>query len=110
MANKKQLILAAGIGLIVSNIIPTPGDALYFYQKRKNIKKLNNKELTPAQFWSKDAFGYYVYNSLWWTAVLAGSLYLATDLKKPSSQVFLGLTGLAAVGTVLYTNIKAQNE
>ena len=110
MANKKQVMLAAGLGLIASNIIPTPGDAMYFYRKKKNIEKLNKNELTPTEFWSKDAFGYYFYNSAWWALILGGSMFLATDLKQPKVKTFVVLTGLAAVATVLYNNTRNEKN
>ena len=105
-----KIMAAAGVGLILSNIIPTPGDALYFYQKKRNIEKLNNKEISPTEFWTKDAVGYYFYNATWWALVLGGSMMLATDLKQPKFKMFVALTGLAAVGTVMYNNIKNNKD
>lgn len=62
-----EAILYAGLlGLVVSDIVPTPADAIYFRLMEKNKQKLNNKEITPKQYWTRDAALYYGLNPIWW--------------------------------------------
>ena len=53
------------IGLLLSDIIPTPGDALFFSYTRGLRDKYINKEITPKQYWDRTAAGYYFFNALW---------------------------------------------
>ena len=106
---KTDLLFAVGLGLILSDIIPTPADALYFYQQRINKKKLEEGQITPKQYWVRDALGYYGFNPIWWGLVL-GATYQFGKTFEQKRNIFLGLVASGAVAGVIYKNIKKDNE
>lgn len=102
-------VLYAGmVGLILSDIIPTPGDALYFYQQRKLKDKLNNNEITAKQYWIRDAAGYYLYNSAFWALVFGAVVLTKGDYSK-KIKVAAAFLGGGAVVAVLVKNIKKDS-
>lgn len=103
-------VLYAGmIGLVLSDIIPTPGDALYFYQQQKLKKKLEAKEITPQQYWLKEAAGYYLYNSAWW-AIVFGVVICVKGSAESKLKIASACIGAGAVVSVLIKNIKKDND
>lgn len=107
--DKSTLLLAFATGLIVSDIIPTPADGVYFYLQRKNKQKLEQGEITPRQYWLRDAAGYYGLNPLWWGSVLGASLLIGKDFVQ-KRNIFLGLVAGGVVVSVLSRNIKKDEE
>lgn len=104
-----QLLIAFSAGLIISDIVPTPADALYFYLERKNRQKYENKEITAQQFWTRDALAYYGLNPLWWTSVLGVSLLVGKNFVQKRNIMLAMLAGGIVVG-VLYKNIKLESN
>lgn len=103
-------VLYAGfVGLVLSDIIPTPGDALYFYRQRMLKNKLNQGEITPKQYWIKDAAGYYLYNSAWW-ALVFGTVLLSKGDFNQKLKLSMAIMGGGIVGAVLIKNIKKDTE
>lgn len=107
--HKTNLLYALGFGLLLSDLIPTPADALYFYKQRKNKEKLESKEITPKQYWVRDAFGYYGFNALWWSAVLGATYVLGKDYKQ-KRNILIGLVAGGLVVGVIAKNIKKDEE
>lgn len=103
----EAVLYATLIGLVLSDIIPTPADAVYFRMMQKNKQKLNEGKITPKQYWTRDATLYYGLNPIWWSLVLAAVVYTKGDL---SQKVKLGvaLMGGGAVLGVLSKNIKEE--
>jgi hypothetical protein len=99
------IVYAGALGLLLSDVIPTPADALYFTLMQKEKRKLENKEITPAQYWRKEAFLYYGLNPLWWSLVL-GALYFTKGDYTKKAKIGLGIIGAGAVIGVLNQNIK----
>jgi hypothetical protein len=54
------LLYAGAIGLIASDIIPTPADAIYFRTMAKNKQKLNSKEITHLNNIGKEKLYYII--------------------------------------------------
>jgi uncharacterized membrane protein YkvI len=104
-----KLLIAVGVGLILSDIIPTPADAVYFNYQQKNKVKLEKGEITPKQYWIRDAVAYYGLNPLWWTGVLGASLLIGKDFKQ-KRNLLIGLVAGGAVLTILHRNIKRDEE
>ena len=77
--HKTKILYAVGIGLLLSDLIPTPADAVYFKYQSENKDKLQSKAITPKQYWQRDALGYYGFNAVWWTSVLTASYFLGKD-------------------------------
>lgn len=103
------VLYAAAIGLVLSDIIPTPGDALYFYQQRKLKNNLQAGKISAKKYWATDAMGYYLYNSLWWALVLVSIIFTKGDFSK-KSKVGLAFLGGGAVIAVLLNNIKKDEQ
>lgn len=105
-----EAVLYAGLlGLLVSDIIPTPADAIYFRLQEKNKQKLDSGIITPKQYWTRDAVMYYGLNPLWWSLVLAAVVSVKGGL---DSKIKLGiaLVGAGAVVGVLAKNIKEEEK
>jgi len=103
------LLYAGAIGLLLSDIIPTPADAIYFNLQQKNKAKLNTNEITPKQYWTRDAIYYYGLNPIWWGIIL-GTLYIAHGDYTQKAKVGLGLVAAGVVVAVLHKNIKKDEE
>lgn len=105
----RAVLLAGFAGLILSDIIPTLGDAVYFWDQQRLKKKLEKKEITPQQYWRKNVAGYYLYNSAWWTLVF-GIVMLSKGDFTQKIKIGLSLSGIGAVGSVIYKNIKKDQH
>jgi len=108
--NACEAVLYAGlIGLVLSDIIPTPADALYFRLMEKNKAKLENKKITPRQYWIRDAAFYYGLNPLWWLLVLTIMVRSKSDL---DTKIKLGLAivGSGVVIGVINKNIREEED
>lgn len=108
-SHKTSLLYAVGVGLLLSDLIPTPADALFFYKERKNKEKLTKGEITPKQYWTRDALGYYGYNALWWSAVLGATMLIGKDYKQ-KRNILIGLVAGGLVVGVIAKNIKKDEE
>jgi uncharacterized membrane protein YkvI len=103
-------VLYAGVlGLLLSDIIPTPADAIYFRLQAKNKYNLENKIITPKQYWTRDAVAYYGLNPLWWSLVLGAVLFTKGDVGQ-KAKVGLAIIGGGAVLGVLSKNIKEEEK
>ena len=99
------VVYAGAIGLLLSDIIPTPADAVHFSYMQKQKHKLEKKEITPKEFWRNQAISYYALNPLWWSIVL-GALYLTKGTYSQKAKVGLAIIAGGAVIGVLNKNIK----
>jgi hypothetical protein len=99
------VLYAGAVGLILSDIIPTPADALYFYTEKKLRDKWKAGEITPQKYWSRTASAYYLYNPIWWTLVLGAMYYTKGDVRD-KAKIGLIVVGAGAVIGVIYRNYK----
>jgi hypothetical protein len=97
------VLYAGAVGLILSDIVPTPADALYFYTEKKLRDKWKNGEITPEQYWKKTAMAYYLYNPIWWILVIAVIFIVPGDVSK-KAKIGLAVAGAGAVIGVIYRN------
>ena len=104
-----KLLLAVGVGLVISDLIPTPADGLYFNLQQSNKEKLNKGEITPKQYWTRDALAYYGLNPVWWSLVLGASLYFGKDFKQKKNIMISLIAGGVVLG-VLYKNVKKDEK
>ncbi len=109
MEEKEKLFMAVAAGMILSDIIPTPADGLFFYLQQKNKEKLTKGEITPSQYWTRDAIYYYSLNPLWWGLVFGASMYFGKDFKQ-KRNIALSLTAGGVVLAVLYKNVKKDEK
>jgi len=108
-SDKTKLLLAVGVGLILSDIVPTPADGLYFHIQQKNKEKLERKEITPSQYWTRDAIFYYALNPLWWCGVVGASMYFGKTYEQ-KRNIGLSLIAGGVVLGVLAKNIKKDEK
>lgn len=105
-----EAVLYAGLlGLLVSDIIPTPADAVYFRLQEKNKQKLDSGIISPKQYWTRDALMYYGLNPLWWSLVLIAVVNTKGGLDN-KLKLGLGLIGAGAVFGVLAKNIREEEK
>lgn len=109
MNNQTKLLLAFSTGLIISDIVPTPADAMYFYLERKNKEKLEGGKITPAQYWTRDALAYYGLNPIWWATVLGVSFAVGKNYTQ-KRNILLGMVAGGVVLGVLHKNVKAEEK
>lgn len=93
------------LGLIVSDIVPTPADGVYFYIQRNLRNKYNNGEITPKQYWAREALAYYTLNPIYW-AILMGIVISIKGGTMHKLKVASALIGAGAVAGVLFYNVK----
>lgn len=103
------VLYAGTIGLLLSDIIPTPADAVYFRLQSINKLRLENKEITPRQYWTRDALFYYGLNPLWWSLVLAAVIFTKGGVGQ-KAKVGLAVIGGGAVFGVLGKNIREEEK
>ena len=108
-ANKTKILYAVGLGLFLSDLIPTPADAIYFNYQRNNKQKLEEGKITPKQYWVRDAVGYYGFNPIWWISVVSATAVLGKSYNQ-KRNILIGLIAGGVVVSVLNRNIKRDNE
>ena len=107
--HKTSILYALGIGLLASDLIPTPADAVYFNYQRNNKQKLEENTITPKEYWKRDAIGYYGFNAVWWTSVLGISYFLGKDFTQ-KRNLMIGVIAGGVVLTVLHKNIEKDTK
>ena len=103
------LVYAGALGLLVSDIIPTPADSIYFTLMQKEKRKLQNGEITPKQYWNREAALYYGLNPIWWSLVL-GAIYLTGGSYNAKIKIGIAIISAGAVVNVLSKNIKKDEQ
>lgn len=103
------LIIGVGAGLIASDLIPTPADAIYFRAMAKNKKLLEEGKITPKQYWTRDAILYYGLNPIWWTLVVSTVVFSKASFND-KVKLGIGLIGAGAVVGVLAKNIREEEK
>ena len=97
------------IGLVVSDIIPTPADAVYFRMMEVNKRLLEEKRITPRQYWTRDAALYYGLNPIWWLLVLGVVVNTKGGLDN-KLKLGVALIGAGAVFGVISKNIREEEQ
>lgn len=98
-------IYIAALSFILADTLPTPADAFYFSAQRKLRIKLENGEITPKQYWERDALYYYIFNIIWWTLVFFITVGIKGDAKQ-KLIVFVSLLSAGAIFGVIANNIR----
>lgn len=98
-------VIGVVIGLIASDIIPTPADAIYFNVERRLRDKWKNGVITPEQYWTREAAAYYLLNPAWWAMIGGVSLIFHRDPRKQLG-VLTALLGAGAVVAILASNVR----
>jgi hypothetical protein len=98
-------LYAGLIGLLLSDLIPTPADALYFHHERTLRNRWKDNDILPNDYWEKSASNYYLYNAAWWALVGLATIY-TKGTAEDKILTMGGLIGAGAVISVIYTNIQ----
>lgn len=97
------------LGLLLSDIIPTPADGVFFWYQRKIRLELESRAITPTQYWRREAFGYYFFNAVWWILVIVITANTKGDAKD-KLKVMFAIIGAGVVVGIIANNIKKDNE
>jgi hypothetical protein len=95
------VLYAGAVGLILSDIIPTPANAIYYYTEKRLREKWKNGEITPEKYWKKTAMAHYLYSPMWWVLVLAVIYNVEGDLAK-KAKIGLAVAGAGALVGIIY--------
>lgn len=96
------ILYAALAGLVLSDIIPTPADALYFYLERNLRDKWKNNTITAKQYWTRQTLYYYILNPLWWILVVLITVNVKGDVEKKLKVAGILIGAGAAFGMIFY--------
>ena len=103
-------VLYAGlIGLALSDAIPTPADALYFYRQQRLREEFEKKEIPAKRYWIEETLGYYGYNVAWWLLLFGVVASVKGDFSK-KSKVAIAMVAAGAVVGVVAKNIQKDVE
>lgn len=105
----KGVLYAGLIGLALSDAIPTPADALYFYRQQKLREEFEKKQITPKKFWIEETLGYYGYNVAWWLLLFGVVASVKGDFNTKAKWA-VGLVAGGAVIGVVGKNIQKDKE
>lgn len=103
------LLYAGALGLLISDIVPTPADAIYFRLQEKNKTLLEKGTITPKQYWLRDAAMYYGLNPIWWGLVLGAMVVTKGDFTDKAKVGIAIIAGGAVLG-VLHKNIAEEEK
>lgn len=105
---KIAMLYSAVAGLILSDIIPTPSDALFISFQRKLRDKWAKGEIDSRTYWRKEVGNYYLLNSSWW--LLVGIAIYFTPKLENKIKLGVGMMGLGAVVAVIYRSIVKDEQ
>jgi hypothetical protein len=97
------------LGLALSDAIPTPADALYFYRQQKLRERFEKGEISPKTYWVDETLGYYGYNVAWWLLLFGVVSMVKGDFRK-KMELAVGLVAAGAVVGVIGRNIRKDVE
>ena len=103
------LIFTALLAAITANILPVPTDALYFRAQQRDKSRLENGEITPKQYWTRDILGYYSYTALWYIFLFTILQAVGGDYKNKARILMILLSGGLVIG-VAQKNISRDEE
>lgn len=96
---KETAFLVMGIGMMISDLIPTPADAIWIMCERWLEK--NRMNLSPEEYWGRKMLAYYLPNAGYWLGITLLIYYLKFPFED-KLKIFIGLiSGGAIVGFVL---------
>lgn len=99
------LLYTGMLGLILSDIVPTAADALYFSWERKLRDKWKAGEITPQQYWQRETLMYYGLNPIYWALIMLIVINVPGGASHKAKIAFALIGAGAAVG-VIYKNLQ----
>lgn len=107
--NGNTLIYTALIGAVLSQCLPNPGDAVFFWRQDVDKSKLDKGEITVKQYWIRDAVGYYGFSAGYYILVL-GTVMAMGGSYKNKSRLLMGLVAGGLVVGVVAKNIQKDSQ
>jgi len=107
--NGNTLILTALIAAAIANALPTPADGLYFSYQQKLKQRLNDGDITPKEFWTKNIGYHYLFESMWYVLVIIFVLAVNTKFEN-NVKLLLFIVGGGVVLGVWKKNIEKDEE
>lgn len=104
------LIYTALLAAIIANCTPTLSDAWYFSLQQKWKAQLENGEITPEKFWTKDILGYYTITAGYYGIIFITMLALSKNDFSQNSKILLALLGGGLVVGVAFKNIEKDKQ
>jgi hypothetical protein len=109
MENKEKFIYIALLAAAIGDAMPTMADYFYFKRQQSLKIQLQSNKITPKQYWHKEAFAYYTYNSLYWI-VIGGIVYAVKGSFALKLKVAAVLVATGAVFAILQKNIRQDED
>ena len=104
------LIYTALLAAIIANCTPTIADAWYFSLQQKWKAQLENGQITPEKYWTKDIVGYYTITAGYYGVIFVTMLALSKNDFSTNSKILLGLLGGGLVVGVAFKNIEKDKQ
>lgn len=109
MDNKHKILLAVGLTAIITDMLPTPADYFVFKAEQSNKSLLEQKKITPKQYWERSAGWYYLANPLYWAIVTLIVFNIKNDFDT-KVKVGIGVISIGAVLGIISKNIKKDEQ
>lgn len=103
------VVYAGALGLLVSDIIPTPADSVYLYMQRKLKEKQIKGEITSKQYWAYESLYYYSLNPIYWGLVLT-AVYLTKGGYMNKIKIGGAIIASGALLAVIHKNIIEEEK
>jgi len=103
------ILYTAIITAAVTDLLPTPADGLVFQAQFNLKRKLESGQITPKQYWLRDAAAYYLYNPAWWILFGVAVAAFPGDTKH-KAKLAIGLLSAGVVVGVLWKNIEKDRQ
>ena len=107
--NGNTIIYTALIAAALANTIPTPFDGIYFRRVNTLERKFDAGEISAEKLEWHVAGEYYLWTSLWYTALFTG-VYAFGGKYKSNATILIGLAGGGLVLGAIYKNIQVNKE
>jgi uncharacterized membrane protein YedE/YeeE len=108
--NGNALIYTALIAAMVANFTPTIADGLYFSLQQKWKRELEEKKITPEQFWTRTIGNYYTITAGYYGVVLLTMLALNKNSFSTNTKILLSLVAGGVVIGVGMRNVQKDKE
>jgi hypothetical protein len=99
------VLYAGAVGIILSDIIPTPAEAVFYYRERDLKQKWEEGKITPQQYYRGSYKSLHIAKSLWWIGVL-GAMYFKKGTTQKKAMFGLALVGGGAIAGIIYRNMR----
>lgn len=99
------ILYAAMLGLIVSDIMPTAADAVYFNWERKLRDKWKAGQITAKQYWWQETLIYYGLNPIYWVLIMLIVISIPGGAAQ-KTKVAIAIIGAGAAIGVIYKNMQ----